>query len=152
MSGEGMTGAIMNRINAGRAPADIQNAKWLGWNNPAGVHTIEKYRAGGMANIPKFDNGINMVPADMLAMIHKNEAVIPANMNPYNPNASSNNLGGDRVYTIAPVINAAAGMDENMIADVATRKVLQAMQNLDRLNTSKLGVSRVVNPRGEMMQ
>ena len=152
MNSKGMTGAIMNRINAGRAPKDIQDAKWLGWNNPAGVHTIEKYRAGGMANIPKFDDGINMVPADMLAMIHKNEAVIPANMNPYNPNASSNNLGGDRVYTIAPVINAAAGMDENMIADVATRKVLQAMQNLDRLNTSKLGVSRVVNPRGEIMQ
>jgi TP901 family phage tail tape measure protein len=41
MSSQGMTGAIMNRVNAGRVPADIQDAKWLGWNNPAGVITKE---------------------------------------------------------------------------------------------------------------
>ena len=102
-------------------------------------------------NIPKFEDGINMVPADMLAMLHKNEAVVPANMNPYNPNANTNGIGTNTVYTIAPVINAAPGMDENAITDIATRKVLQAMQNLDKLNASKLGVTRVINPRGEMM-
>lgn len=36
--------------------------------------------------IPKFDKGINVVPEDMLAIIHKNEAVIPAKLNPFNPN------------------------------------------------------------------
>jgi TP901 family phage tail tape measure protein len=41
MNSQGMTGAIMNRVNAGRVPADIQDAKWLGWNNPAGVITKE---------------------------------------------------------------------------------------------------------------
>jgi hypothetical protein len=44
---------------------------------------------GGYINIPKFETGINSVPADMIAMLHKNEAVIPANMNPFNPNASN---------------------------------------------------------------
>ena len=36
--------------------------------------------------VKKFDKGINVVPEDMLAIIHKNEAVIPANLNPFNPN------------------------------------------------------------------
>jgi hypothetical protein len=55
---------------------------------------IPKLAGGGYINpstikinsIPKFDGGINVVPEDMLAMIHKNEAVIPAQMNPFNPN------------------------------------------------------------------
>jgi TP901 family phage tail tape measure protein len=55
MSGEGMTGAIMKRINAGMVPGDIQNANWLAWNNPAGVITKEKYAMGGA--IPGYKDG-----------------------------------------------------------------------------------------------
>jgi hypothetical protein len=55
------------------------------------IHPGEKLKKamGGYINIPKFETGINSVPADMIAMLHKNEAVIPANMNPFNPNASN---------------------------------------------------------------
>ena len=55
MSGEGMTGAIMKRINAGRVPGDMQDAKWLAWNNPAGVITKEKFAMGGA--IPGYFDG-----------------------------------------------------------------------------------------------
>ena len=41
--------------------------------------------------ISGFDVGINRVPYDMPAMIHKDEAVVPARFNPFNPNASSVN-------------------------------------------------------------
>jgi hypothetical protein len=52
MSGEGMTGAIMNRVNAGYVPKDIAGAKWLSWNNPAGVITKEKFANGGLVRGP----------------------------------------------------------------------------------------------------
>ncbi|MBC7861140.1 MAG: phage tail length tape measure family protein, partial [Burkholderiaceae bacterium] len=42
--------------------------------------------------LPAFDVGINRVPYDMPALIHKDEAVVPARFNPFNPNASG--LGG----------------------------------------------------------
>ena len=38
-------------------------------------------------DLPKFAQGINRVPYDMTARIHKDEAVVPAAFNPYNPNA-----------------------------------------------------------------
>lgn len=41
--------------------------------------------------IPKFEQGINYVPNDMLSLIHKGEAVVPAQFNPYNPNAKQVN-------------------------------------------------------------
>ena len=41
--------------------------------------------------IPRLNVGTNLVPNDMLAYIHKNEAVVPADMNPYNPDAQTYN-------------------------------------------------------------
>jgi hypothetical protein len=70
--------------------------------------------------IPKFDNGINNVPANMLAMLHKNEAVLPANMNPFNPNANNATMGN--TYNFAPVINAAPGMDVKELGDVIIKR------------------------------
>jgi hypothetical protein len=55
MSQQGMTGAIMNRVNTGQVPKDIAGAKWLSWNNPAGVITKEKYAMGGA--IPGYKDG-----------------------------------------------------------------------------------------------
>ena len=102
------------------------------------------YAIGGSLsslNIPKFEKGINSVPVDMMAMLHKNEAVVPANMNPFNPNANGN-FGGERVYTIAPVIHAAPGMDENAIADIATRKMLDQLKRIQYNEARANGMGR----------
>jgi len=96
------------------------------------------YLSGGKLQVPKFENGINMVPADMLAMLHKNEAVVPANMNPFNPNAQSYSQPSIS-YNIAPVINAAPGMDEQAIANMATRQVLAEIKAIDSRNTASIG-------------
>jgi Domain of unknown function (DUF4214) len=42
-----------------------------------------------------FAVGINRVPTDMPALIHKDEAIVPAALNPFNPNARANGLGGN---------------------------------------------------------
>jgi phage-related minor tail protein len=41
--------------------------------------------------IPRFDVGTNRVPQDMLAMVHKNEAIVPAAFNPW---AGGTGMGG----------------------------------------------------------
>jgi hypothetical protein len=102
------------------------------------VTNADKYAGGMQMNIPKFEKGINMVPADMLAMLHKNEAVVPANMNPFNPNAQSYSQPSIS-YNIAPVINAAPGMDEQAIANMATRQVLAEIKAIDSRNTASIG-------------
>jgi TP901 family phage tail tape measure protein len=99
---------------------------------------VSNLNNGGMPEIPKFEKGINMVPANMLAMLHKNEAVVPANMNPFNPNAQSYSQPSIS-YNIAPVINAAPGMDEQAIANMATRQVLAEIKVMDSRNTASIG-------------
>lgn len=90
-------------------------------------------------NVPKFDKGINMVPADMLAMLHKNEAVVPAHMNPFNPNANGN-FGN--TYNIAPVIHAAPGMDEQALVQMAVRQSVDAFKTLQYNESRTVGVRR----------
>jgi TP901 family phage tail tape measure protein len=97
-------------------PAGIQVGKGMGLATLGNNSFNSNGNAnGGYANIPKFENGINMVPANMLAMLHKNEAVVPANMNPFNPNASAAVSGS--VYNISVELNGT-----NVTAqDVATQ-------------------------------
>jgi TP901 family phage tail tape measure protein len=85
-----------------------------GFNPMAGINTTTQLGGGGQANssniggggsfggsgglgksfvIPKFATGINFIPSEMIAQLHPGEAVIPANMNPFNPNAQQNGLG-----------------------------------------------------------
>jgi phage tail tape-measure protein len=54
---------------------------------------------GASKNVTGFATGINRVPMDMLAKIHKDEAIIPAKNNPFNPNAS-NAMGGSINITV----------------------------------------------------
>ena len=41
------------------------------------------------AGVPGFAQGINLVPQDMLARVHKDEAILPRAYNPFNPNAAT---------------------------------------------------------------
>ena len=100
----------------------------------------ERKANGGMVSIPKFENGINMVPADMLAMIHKNEAIVPANMNPFNPNANNATMGGG-VYNITNNINGFDG-DINALSDMVTRKTVDSIKTMSKISVKSMGESR----------
>jgi hypothetical protein len=116
-----------------------------------GLLPIVKKATGGYVNpsysanmsVPQFKDGINMVPADMLAMIHKNEAIVPANMNPFNPNANNATMA-PAVYNISMTNNAAEGMDINTYSDMTTRKVLAEIKRLDVQRASMNGIGRRV--------
>ena len=94
----------------------------------------------GKMSLPKFEKGINMVPADMLAMLHKNEAVVPANMNPFNPNANNATMGG-AVYNITNNING-ADCDINELSDIVTRKTIDSMKTLSKISVKSMGENR----------
>jgi len=116
-----------------------------------GLLPIVKKATGGYVNpsyspsmsVPQFKDGINMVPADMLAMIHKNEAIVPANMNPFNPNANNATMA-PAVYNISMTNHASEGMDINAFSDIATRKVLAEIKRLDVQRASMNGIGRRV--------
>jgi TP901 family phage tail tape measure protein len=93
-------------------------------------------------SIPKFESGINSVPADMLAMLHKNEAVVPSNMNPFNPNANNATMGGG-VYNITNNIN---GYDGNLeqLSSMVTQKTITAIKSLDSRNAKMTGPTMTV--------
>jgi hypothetical protein len=87
--------------------------------------------------LPKFDSGINSVPVDMLAMLHKNESVVPANMNPFNPNANNATMGG-ATYNITNNINGYDG-DLNQLSRMVTQQTVTAIKSMDSRAASALG-------------
>jgi TP901 family phage tail tape measure protein len=103
------------------------------------------FASGGYVNptysakmsVPSFDSGINSVPVDMLAMIHKNEAVVPANMNPFNPNANNATMGG-ATYNITNNINGYDG-DLNQLSRMVTQQTVTAIKSMDSRAASALG-------------
>ena len=97
---------------------------------------LQKFADGGYVNpsysanlsIPKFENGINMVPADMLALLHKNEAVIPAVMNPFNPNANGYDIKSGSEYNINVTLNGS-----NLTPDDVAKAISREMQLRDSM-------------------
>ena len=91
--------------------------------------------------MPSFKTGVNYLYDDTIAQLHQGEAVLPENINPWNP-AATNPIGGNTYY-VAPVINAAPGMDENAITDLAVTKVMAAFKQAE----NKVGSQRNINRR-----
>jgi hypothetical protein len=120
--------------------------RWQTWKAKDHSDSIlQKFANGGLAtniNIPKFETGINSVPVDMLAMLHKNEAVVPANMNPFNPNANNATMGGG-VYNITNNIN---GYDGNLeqLSSMVTQKTITAIKSLDSRTSAMSGPTMTV--------
>ena len=83
--------------------------------------------------IPKFEDGINNVPANMLAQLHKNEAVVPANMNPFNPNATKYDGNTSSQYNINVTLNG-TDLQPTDVASAISRemKLREAMSGRSR--------------------
>jgi len=139
------------KTGVGKLSRFIEEAKWREDGFAAGGYVkgkkinIPGYAGGAYVNptyspnmsVPSFDSGINSVPVDMLAMIHKNEAVVPANMNPFNPNANNATMGG-ATYNITNNIN---GYDGNLeqLSSMVTQKTITAIKSLDSRTASMSG-------------
>lgn len=81
--------AINTVLSQGASVQDVLNAGQANF----GLNEEDIRTAARAAGIPGFAVGINRVPHDMLALIHEDEAVLPARFNPFNPNAPR--LGGN---------------------------------------------------------
>ena len=88
-------------------------------------------------SLPSFDDGVNNLYTDIIAQLHKNEAVVPAEFNPWNPNAS-NPIGGTYTINNQISIQASPGMNTEELANVVARKI--EMQNRETM--VKIGVKR----------
>jgi TP901 family phage tail tape measure protein len=90
-------------------------------------------------NLPSFDSGVNNVYTDMLAQVHKNEAVIPAEFNPWNPTAS-NPLGGEVTINNNLTIHASPDMN----TDELTNRVFAKVEAATSLALAKSGRNRAL--------
>ena len=147
------------KTGVGKLSRFIEEANWRESGFAAGGYvkgkkiSIPGYAGGAYINptyspnmsVPSFDSGINSVPVDMLAMIHKNEAVVPANMNPFNPNANNATMGG-ATYNITNNIN---GYDGNLeqLSSMVTQKTITAIKSLDSRTASMSGPQMNVSIR-----
>jgi hypothetical protein len=107
--------------------------------------------------IPQFDTGINLVPQDMLAMIHKNESIIPASMNPFNPEAAMPRYNFDRPsfgirgegssgasYTVNQNIYASEGMDVEALSNIIVRKAEAVIGQKAKINVKMVGQEKSI--------
>jgi hypothetical protein len=118
---------------------------------PSGV----AFANGGMLKIPQFKKGINAVPKDMLAMLHKNEAVLPASMNPYNPdgprynlNRNSYKVSGDGAIGTSYVVNqniyASDGMDVEALSNMIVKKAEVVIGQKAKVNVKMVGQGKSI--------
>ncbi|MGA1046807.1 MAG: hypothetical protein ACO3UU_02265, partial [Minisyncoccia bacterium] len=130
--------------SAARSVAGESWARPVGGIIPELKHLVPPMAGGGYINssymsnmgMPSFKTGVNYLYDDTIAQLHQGEAVLPKDINPWNPNAT-NPIGGNTYY-VAPVIHAAPGMDENTLANLAAQRVHDIFKKAD----SKSGLSR----------
>lgn len=84
--------------------------------------------------VPQFATGINRVPGDMYAKIHKDEAIVPAQYNPYNPNAKvqGKTQSGGNTYNIS--VNA---RDLDEVSKLV--RLFEEIESVNRQGASQFG-------------
>ncbi|WP_324622740.1 phage tail length tape measure family protein [Delftia lacustris] len=93
--------------------------------------------------IPRFDVGTNRVPHDMLAMIHKDEAIVPAPFNPWAGGASMGSVGNAELLAEVRALRSEVS-ELRMAAQRTAQNTNPLPQMADRFDTvSESGVLRV---------
>lgn len=93
--------------------------------------------------IPRFDVGTNRVPRDMLAMIHKDEAIVPAPFNPWAGGASMGGVGNAELLAEVRALRSEVS-ELRMAAQRTAQNTNPLPQMADRFDTvSESGVLRV---------
>ncbi|MBU0749154.1 MAG: phage tail length tape measure family protein [Gammaproteobacteria bacterium] len=83
--------------------------------------------------IAHFDVGINRVPKDMDARIHKDELIVPADLNPFNPSASTPWGGASNSSRLESIMGGVLSAMNRCVA-AATNSALSATAILDHLD------------------
>jgi hypothetical protein len=105
---------------------------------------LSRLAIGGM--IPKFHEGgtvnTKFAGGETMALLQDKERVLTPQQ--WDLVTSRNSGGGDKVYQIAPVINASEGMDVHALADIATRKTLDAIKSIQYNERRTSGEGRLM--------
>jgi phage-related minor tail protein len=114
----GLINSFINKFNGitiSIPTVDIPSVTVLGKTIGGGSIGGQTFGMPQIPNIPKLAIGTNNVPYDMVAMLHKGEAVVPK---AYNPALNNNNLQGNKQ---SPIINTTINVDGRKVADAISR-------------------------------
>lgn len=93
----------------------IKNVSVAGIEPFSWIHTFD------VPQIPKLAVGTNLVPEDMLAMIHKGEAVVPKKFNPYANGINSSTIGSMQSGRQKPIVNVYADFSMDPLGQVVSK-------------------------------
>jgi TP901 family phage tail tape measure protein len=101
----------------GTALAQGIPAQVSGMNNMGGGGSLGTGGFGTKGSVKGHAEGLNFVPQDMIALIHKGEAVIPASMNRFNPDSKTDGMGGGDININGDIIvQGASGYQQGLEA------------------------------------
>ncbi|WP_273327874.1 phage tail tape measure protein [Vallitalea guaymasensis] len=107
----GRSGEVTDSINS------IGNMKMPQIEVPKVETPKIKYNTIRVDGINGYDTGTNRLSRDQLIYAHKDKAIVPAKDNPFNPDATTNGLGGGDIVNI--YIDAKTTKEYNDLVDMA---------------------------------
>jgi hypothetical protein len=158
------TAAATAATAAGVAQATTLTAAWTPAAFAASVATLGAADAIGstafatglvtsqaLAMIPKFDKGIDRVPYDMLAVIHKDEGVLPAADNLALRAAVEGNSGGHGAAHVEIHNYAGAAIDTEQMSDGRVRVIVKQMgKEIVAQHADEVVAGHIQNPNSKI--
>lgn len=129
--------SIVNPIRLFLAEIEKAITKWKQFRDATKSGSVANV-GGVLAGIIQgsFASGIKNVPQDMIAVIHKGEAVVPAKQNPYNPTS-----GASSTTTMGNIVINNPVVDSNQRLNDLVNKVKKAVESslVNQNNAARLG-------------